>query len=181
VRLATTSLVVLACVVAAIGCGPGRPTTDYQPLDLVNISGQVTLDGTPVVAAEVIAAAPNGSFSRGITDERGRYRLWFDSRRPGVTKGPKVVRIRGTPVADGETDPDTQPAGSDALPARYNAASVLRIEVSRELSDVDFNLHSVDPADGSPAETRQPGLCDPHVAHGRRDSRRNSSHCRCHG
>jgi hypothetical protein len=135
-----------------MGCGSHKPRTDYRQLDLVNVSGRVTLDGRPLAAAEIAAEAPNGSFSRGITDEHGRYRLWFDTRRTGVTKGPKVVRILATPRADDEADPGDPPAQRDALPACYNTASTLRIDVTHDSSSVDFNLHSVHTAEGSPAK-----------------------------
>lgn len=151
-RLTMLSIAATLAATAMVGCGSAKPRTDYRQLDLVDVSGRVTLDGQPLAAAEVAAEAPNGSFSRGITDEHGRYRLWFDTRQPGVTKGPKVVRILATPRAGDEADPESPPAQRDALPACYNTVSTLRIDVAHDSSSVDFHLHSADPADPTPAK-----------------------------
>lgn len=81
-----------------VGCGSG---TD---VDLVSVSGRVTLDGEPVVGIPVLFTPQattgsdrllTGAMSYGVTDESGRYKLRQVTvgRRPGVPAGQCKVRI----------------------------------------------------------------------------------------
>lgn len=84
----------------------------------------------------------NGTFSFGRTDATGRYTLMFDSVQPGVTKGRKTVRIK-TAGSFGEGDPDARSTGvKELLPACYNSASTLTVEVTGPSTDVNFDLNA---------------------------------------
>jgi hypothetical protein len=126
------------------GCGPAKPRPNYGKLDLVEGSGRITLDGRSLAGAEVRAIGEDGSFSAGQTDSAGRYRLWFDSLKPGVTRGPKLVRIFGAPSAegDGARDEDDTHSAANPLPPIYNTESMLRIDIQGPSTTLDFNLRS---------------------------------------
>lgn len=122
-----------------LGCGSGKPRMDYSKAGLVDVSGTVRFDGQPLAEAIVIFEAPDETFSSARTDDNGRYRLLFDSVMPGVTKGPKTVRIR-TLGSLGEDDPDAKRGGSESVPPCYNAKSTLTVDVSENSTATDFDL-----------------------------------------
>ena len=74
------------------GCN-SSPQANYENLALVQVSGNVKLDGQPLSGAIVKFEADNGNFSSGMTDSNGHYALRFDSEKQGVTPGDKTVRI----------------------------------------------------------------------------------------
>jgi hypothetical protein len=140
---------ILLALATTLGCG--GPETNR--VELVRVSGTVTLDDQPLEKAIVIFEAPDASFSYGQTDSRGRYDLRFDSRTPGATPGPKTVRISVNRRIYGlnsndEGGPDDQAGGSfeeqppERVPERYNAQSTLTANVSRAADTFDFDLKS---------------------------------------
>jgi hypothetical protein len=141
VQAKSWTTIVMAMVALMAGCSTS-PRMDYAKAGLVQVSGVVKLGGAPLASALVIFENPeNGTFSYGRTDETGRYTLMFDSVQPGVTKGRKTVRIK-TAGSFGEGDPDARSAGGrELLPACYNAASNLVVEVTGPSNDIDFNLN----------------------------------------
>ena len=80
-------------VFATTGCGSSL-TPDYGKLDLVNVSGSITLDGQPLPEAIVVFESNDATFSYGRTDDSGNYTLMLNSEKSGVMPGPKIVRIR---------------------------------------------------------------------------------------
>lgn len=139
-RFAPRLLLAAASILAAsLGCGSGKPRMDYSKAGLVDVSGTVRFDGEPLSAAIVIFEAPDETFSFARTDATGRYRLLFDSVMPGVTQGPKTVRIR-TLGSLGEDDPDANRGGSELIPPCYNSKSTLTVEVSVNSTATDFDL-----------------------------------------
>ena len=83
-------------LVSLCGCGSGTKAR-YDTVELVTASGRVTLDGEPLAQAVVSFEDPtNGSFSFGLTDPSGYYKLQLDSVKAGVTVGKKAVRISTT-------------------------------------------------------------------------------------
>lgn len=129
------------------GCNFG-PRADYHKLDLVDISGTVTLDGRPLPGALVTFEEPDQTFSYGRTDASGRYRLMLNSEKSGIVPGEKLVRISTTATAGedegDEEDPDAKTTGGAAnpelVPARYNRQSQLRVTVTGNDSHCDFDL-----------------------------------------
>jgi hypothetical protein len=115
----------------------------YAELGLVEVEGRVTLDGKPLANAKVAFESENKSTSIGTTDSAGHYALMYDSETPGVTPGSKVVRItladanvEGGGVSEGAT------AGKETIPAKYNAQSTLKADVSAANRKFDFDLKS---------------------------------------
>jgi hypothetical protein len=160
-----TCLTYVSCVTLAIatlalgGCGAAEP--DYGSLDLCTAGGRVTLDGTPLEKALVLFEAEDTTFSFGLTDADGQYRLMFNSRQPGVRKGTKTVRIwssRGIPgaaeagaggAAEEGDDPDgvgddgrIAPAAAERVPPKYNVDSELTAVVESDGQTFDFELRS---------------------------------------
>ncbi|MDR1492549.1 MAG: carboxypeptidase-like regulatory domain-containing protein [Planctomycetaceae bacterium] len=82
-----------AVAILASGCGVKQ--TEYTSLGLVEVSGRVTLDETPISGVTVMfrSSTPGEGYSSGTTDENGRYSLQFNTEKSGVTPGKKKVRI----------------------------------------------------------------------------------------
>ena len=97
---------------ALCGCDTTTPRADYSSLDLVDVTGTVTLDGAPLADAVITFDEPDGrSFSFARTDADGGYEMRFDSDVNGVTPGLKRVQISTTrsivglePPGGSETD-----------------------------------------------------------------------------
>lgn len=140
----------LALTVLLVGCNTS-PSTNYSKLDLVEVTGQVTLDGVAVANARVEFEAEDGTASYGITDEAGSYRLMFNSEKPGCLPGPKVVRIRMTSGdEEAEEDPDAEDTSGITIPDAYNRRSTLTANVSSDQRTFDFALQTAGSA--TPAE-----------------------------
>ena len=126
------------CLAALMLCGCHRTRqADYSELELVEVSGRVTLDGQPLTHANVLFESEDASSSYGRTDENGDYKLLFNSEKSGCLPGKKIVRITMGPVGD-EVDPDA--VGPDDLPAKYNTESRLSADVSQDRRRFDFDL-----------------------------------------
>src|SRR5690349_2595361 len=129
--LALSALILAGCHSNAI---------DYSDLELIPVKGSVTLDGKPLVGARVRFIGEDGSGSDGVTDAEGNYSLHYDSSKLGATPGKKKVTVT-TASAAAVDDPD---GASDAerIPARYNSATELRVEVGSAVSTYNFDLTS---------------------------------------
>jgi hypothetical protein len=126
------------------GCG-GPLATDYSGLNLVDVSGTVTLDGDPLPGAMVIFEAEDQTYSFGRTDEDGYYELMFNSEKSGVMPGRKIVRITmGTAGEETEAEEgsDSPAPPSIVIPARYNVRSELTADVTAERRTFEFDLQS---------------------------------------
>src|SRR5262245_4568186 len=84
-----------------IALGGCDEAPDYDSLELVEVSGKVTLDGQPLAGAAVRFEGPPGRFSSGTTDTQGMFRLMYDSNQAGCMPGEKTVRITKLEVAEG--------------------------------------------------------------------------------
>lgn len=101
---------VIACVAAVMGgCGPrGVGAT---------ASGILTIDGKPAPAGirvDFQPDGPKGSPSTGITDEKGRYELWFTPGNKGVMPGGGRVMIQ-LPRATGPDGPRQMPGALENI------------------------------------------------------------------
>ncbi|MBC7818331.1 MAG: carboxypeptidase regulatory-like domain-containing protein, partial [Planctomycetaceae bacterium] len=83
------------CLLWLAGCGVA-PSPNYAKVNLLSVSGAVTLDGNPLPEAVVTFDSEDGQFSYGLTDSGGRFSLRFDSVKSGATPGKKTVRISTT-------------------------------------------------------------------------------------
>ncbi len=138
--------IVLAAFMLA-GC---ESPTDYSSLELVDVTGKVTMDGQPLAGATVRFEGPPNRFADGMTDAAGQYRLMYDSNQPGCMPGEKVVRIvqgslgEGSDEGGGEEGPDGRvvaPA-AQSVPAAYNSQSTLKANVAASDTTFDFDLKS---------------------------------------
>jgi len=127
---------------AMAGCAADQ----YNELGLIGVSGTVTLDGKPLVGAKVSFVSQDKRSAIGTTDASGRYALMYDSKRAGVTPGPKVVRITQADVEGESSNADAPTSGEGAvkepIPARYNRNSELKADVSPSNKTFDFALKS---------------------------------------
>ncbi len=141
------ALLIFAALLAT-GCGGDKP--DYANLNLVDVSGTVTLDGEPLAGAGVFFEADDQTFSYAKTDSSGHYAMRFNSEITGVLPGPKTVRIRSTGLGfdddgDSEDEPDEGSSGGEKperVPTRYNSASELTVTVSDSERTFNFDLTS---------------------------------------
>jgi hypothetical protein len=124
-----------------IGCG------DSRPYDLAPVSGVVTLDGQPLVAADIVFQPQGqgeenpGPGSNGRTDESGHYELKTIRDEPGAVVGPHTVRIYShKPKQPGSSDVDVVPR-KELVPERYNAQTELVFDVPEDgTTEADFPL-----------------------------------------
>jgi hypothetical protein len=135
-------------LVLLAGC---EEVTDYGSLNLVDVTGQVTLDAQPLAGATVRFEGPPGRFSSGQTDATGFYRLMYDSNQAGCSPGEKVVRITQAAAAEGAEEggalegPDgqiVQQPPAEPLSAIYNSQSKLTANVSASNKTFNFDLTS---------------------------------------
>ena len=94
----------MVCSALAIGCGKGKKT---PALDLVPVSGTVTLDGKPLADAVVGFAyqgiLPQGFYgSGGHTDSQGRYEVQTGDQK-GTVPGTYKVTVSRIVTANGVT------------------------------------------------------------------------------
>ena len=150
-------------VILWTGCGYGQSQPDYASLGLVQISGTVTLDSSPLPDAAVyFHDRANRRYSYGVTDADGRYTLMLDSRVSGVMPGPKEIEITtlknpaASPVdrpgvvgseADDDSDQGEEevPAAKgrvERVPSKYNTQTTLTFEVTASNAAVYFALTS---------------------------------------
>lgn len=146
-------LLVLLMVTTTSGCGFG-PAAEYGKLDLVSVSGTITLDDQPLPAAVVTFEDPaNGAYSYGLTGSNGSYTLRLDSVKSGVTTGKKIVRVSTTRKILGlnssEESGESSTEGTakaapepEKVPERYNKKSELTADVSSSQTKFDFKLLS---------------------------------------
>lgn len=136
------------------GCST-KPQMDYSKASLVEVTGEITLDGKPLAYAVISFDSSDDQFSYAMADANGEYRLQFDVDQTGCTKGPKVVQIStsrkilGLNVADdGEAEEgeggEEGESNSDVeqVPECYNKESKLKVEVTDSETTFDFALNS---------------------------------------
>jgi hypothetical protein len=122
---------------AAIGCSD---KVDYSELQLVPVSGKVTLDGMPLAQAMVHFQGGDGLGATGITDSGGNYSLHYDSVQTGCPPGAKAVRITTAGAAEEGADPDS--LSGEKVPPQYNLHTTLTADVSAHKRTFNFNLKS---------------------------------------
>tara|TARA_R110002111_G_scaffold203713_2_gene268540 strand:- start:2209 stop:2682 length:474 start_codon:yes stop_codon:yes gene_type:complete len=137
------------CLLALIsGCG-GSINADYSQLDLIDVSGTVTLDGQPLPGATVAFEASDGTFSSGVTDEGGHFNLMFNTEKSGCLTGDKTVRIKvggdlenPDEESEGENEQGRQVGSQIVIPAQYNKKSTLEVTVDADHRSFEFDLKS---------------------------------------
>ena len=132
------------------GCGSGSD----QP-ELGEVTGTITMDGTPLVATVVVFSPDNGRPARGKTNAEGKYELTYI----GETRGAKIGhhRVEIAPNEEGEDESEIENAnagestatpispvkpGKVSVPTRYNTNSILEADVKAGENVFDFKLES---------------------------------------
>jgi hypothetical protein len=116
------------------------------------VTGVVTLDGKPLVGAEVTftCANPPGIFS-GATDENGKYQLWSNYGASSKLEGHCTVKISKMELPPGvqPPPPDVHVApmmlgAKESLPPRYSDGikTKLSADVPAEGGTFNFELTS---------------------------------------
>ena len=133
---------------ALAGC---EAPADYESLDLVEVTGKVTLDTQPLAGATVRFEGPPGRFSTGQTDAAGVYRLMYDSSQAGCTPGEKVGahhqtrggrRGRRSGAIEGADGQVIATQAAEPIPAEYNTASTLAAHVTASTKSFNYDLKS---------------------------------------
>lgn len=140
------SRVPLFFLVGIVGLGGCQVTSepDYSELGLVEISGQLLLEGEPLSNAEIRLEDPTGSYSFGRTNEQGKYKMMFDSYKSGVMPGEKrvvIVSFNGDEGSLGSEDEPTPTAASNSkIPNAYGTKSKIKVNVEKSNSKLVFDL-----------------------------------------
>lgn len=131
-RLARPAFTVLIAVLA-FGCG--------AEVELGDVEGTVTMDGKPLPDATIRFVPVNGGRSAlGRTDENGHYKMEYSATASGALVGPVRVEITtAEEVADAAGRSRMKP---ETVPAKYNTASELKVDVGSSDNKFDFDLES---------------------------------------
>lgn len=133
----SSSLNRLAWVAVAVilaGCGDSRG-------DLAPVTGNVKLDGQPLVNAIVqfVPLGGAGVVSTGRTDEQGNYEMMATRTAMGASRGENQVRITTFEIED---NAGKQKVIRERVPTRYNSASELKVTVKPGRNKHDFTLQT---------------------------------------
>ena len=141
------TLVTLVMTLPMLGCGDNG-------LGLLPAYGTVTLDGKPLIGAQVIFESESSGPVTGRTDENGEYEMEYSDSRKGAFPGLNKVRINtGIIFGDSEIPEDILEGDQDEIeakgylpqekvPARYNSESELTVNVEEGGAPYDFALTS---------------------------------------
>lgn len=131
------TIVALAC------CGLAGCSEDVG-VELVPVTGVVTIDSQPLPNARVVFTPKSGRPSAGLTDDAGQYELFYTVEEPGVLPGPHTISISTFIEPDSDSDdPARQQGRPESVPTIYNRKSTLTQEVAPEQSEpVNFELKS---------------------------------------
>lgn len=138
-----TAIGLFLCL-AITGCG------DSDELQRTEVTGKVTFDGEPVNEGTMtlIPAAGNQGSGSGTAIVDGEYTI---EREKGPTPGTYQVQIvgrrktgkeipAGPPAPPGSMVPEIE----SYIPAKYNTATTLTINIDSVAVEKDFNLTSAD-------------------------------------
>lgn len=124
-------------ILALTGCGGGG-----EPIpELAQVTGIVTMNGTPLSNAKIIFEPQQASdkarrrASSATTKSDGSYTLEYNSDASGATPGSHKVLILKMP-----DNPDD--AGMQLVPAKYNDKTELTAEVKTGENSFNFDLKS---------------------------------------
>jgi hypothetical protein len=131
----TVAILIAAAVAVVSGCSKGE-------VELANVQGRITLDGTPLPKASIMFAPLGGKGGPAIalTDDAGQYELKYTYDRDGAVVGDCIVRIKtGFQSIEDEEQGIVRP---EKVPAKYNVKSTLKVNVQPGGGPYDFDLTS---------------------------------------
>jgi hypothetical protein len=124
---------VLCVLTSMLGCHRNAAST---------VSGMITMNGTPVEMGAISFLPADGRGpTAGAKITNGRYKVL-------LTPGKKTVKIEGYKVIGTQPadprDPTAPPAPltESIVPAKYNTATTLTVDVNGSTSELDFALRS---------------------------------------
>lgn len=125
-------LMVLAVSVALVGCGPSD--------GMLNVNGTITMDGKPVEAGSITITPVDGSSKvGGGAFENGTFSTRAAPGEMAVQiRGHEIIQLPNPTKEQIERGLDTE--RREIIPAAYNNASKLRINVSPDNTTFDFAL-----------------------------------------
>jgi predicted phage tail protein len=127
------ALSLLACLASLSGCGP----------DGASVSGQVTLDGSPLDDATIsfIPTAAGQRQAAWATIENGHYTIPASN---GLGTGQFRVEIRALRAIGQQANPNdpTLVNAKEAVPSRYNSKSELVADIKPRANTASFELKS---------------------------------------
>lgn len=146
----TQTVVMLAAVLAFVGCGPSIP-------DIVPVSGTITYKGAPYAGVEVkfypLQKGLDGNFTAsGVTDKDGKYTLVLPGKtEPGACACECAVTVTEGPIPKEVRESENQQVASTKylkllknrpVPTVYNRMSdtPLKVQVTKDESTYDFEL-----------------------------------------
>lgn len=129
-----------------VGCGGND-----SGLNLVPVSGTITLDGAPLTGADVEFISQNvkvnedglgGSSGFTNTDGSGHFEMYTASYA-GIQPGEYRVRINKVSKPEIVNPEARVPEGKELVPPRYNTKTDLVVEISKDgNTDLNFELKS---------------------------------------
>lgn len=142
------SMMTLGSLVGTIGCST-TSEPDYSKLGLVDLTGTLTLDGKPLGNVELrLETTEDFIYSYGVTDAQGKFRLMFDSRKPGIIPGKKRLMVlpksKGESESEGDEGADSVQSNQDAtsIPACYGRDSKKFIDIAASMRTLPIDLKS---------------------------------------
>lgn len=125
----------LLLTVFFLGCGDSVPENAAWRGD-PEVSGTVLLDEEPLKNASVSFHNSQDDLLQTVTDSAGRYTLDLTSQGSAAI-GKYAVRIHASPSSAGSELTDV-----DRIPARYNEATELVVDIVDGQNTIDFRLES---------------------------------------
>jgi len=141
-KFLTQIIIPLGFLASILGCST-TSEPNYSKLGLVDLSGTLTLDGKPLGNVEVrLETTEDFIYSYGVTDEQGKFRLMFDSRKPGIIPGNK--RLMVLPKSKGESQSEGD-EGADSAIVNQNATSIPACygRDSKKFIDIDASMRTL--------------------------------------
>ena len=129
-------------LVAFVGCSATK--SNAKPEDLVQVQGVVTADRKPLAKAIVtfIPIAEDSTPARGVTNDRGQYKLLGKSGSPGIPPGDYKVAIRAMSRDTKSFGRNEDGRDEDSQPYANPKTTPLRATVKTGDKSHDFKLEA---------------------------------------
>lgn len=131
------NLSVLAIALTLTGCGGGGPGD--MP-EIGQVTGTITVDGSPKANVIVAFQPEGGRPSQGITDNQGNYELVYSRDAKGAKIGKNLVTLSTDTSGDSyesenssEDKSEEEDAKDPEIPAKYNTEAIDNPEMTVEV------------------------------------------------